>query len=234
MEEVNLFVAFGAGFLSFISPCVLPLFPVFLSYITGMSVNEIKNENAMLTKRSLLHTAFFLLGFSATFIILGFATSAIGEFLIEYRNIIRQFGAILMVFFGFVMIGLFNFEFLMKERKVSFKNRPAGYFGSVLIGMAFSMSWTPCVGPILMAVVGLAASEPDLGVVLMLSYSLGFSVPFFVLSFFVGKLGWIKRNGAKLVKIGGYIMIILGVVLFFDWMRILTGYLSSVFGFRGF
>jgi cytochrome c-type biogenesis protein len=234
MEEVNIFLAFGAGFLSFISPCVLPLYPVFLSYVTGMSVNELKAENAMLQKRSLLHTLFFLIGFSSIFVMLGFATTTIGEALIIYRDYIRQFGAILMVFFGFVMIGFFNFEFLMKERKISFKNRPTGYLGSVLIGMAFSMSWTPCVGPILMSVIGLAASNPDTGVLLMTSYSLGFSIPFFILSFFIGKLGWIKRHSSLLVKIGGYIMIIMGIALFFDWMRLLTGYLSTVFGFQGF
>src|SRR5690606_35240688 len=232
--EVNIFLAFGAGFLSFISPCVLPLYPIFLSYITGMSVSELKNDNAMLSRRSLLHTLCFIIGFSAIFVILGFYTSMIGEWLIEYRTLIRQLGAILMVFFGLVMAGLLNFKFLMKERKISFKNRPAGYLGSVLIGIAFSMSWTPCVGPILMAVIGLAASNPDLGVVLMVAYSLGFSIPFFALSFFIGKLGWIKRNGDKLVKIGGYIMILVGIALFFDWMRLLTAYLASFFGWQGF
>ncbi|MRG85304.1 cytochrome c biogenesis CcdA family protein [Salinibacillus xinjiangensis] len=233
-EEVNIFIAFGAGFLSFISPCVLPLYPVFLSYITGMSVNEIKTENAMLTRRSMLHTISFLIGFSAIFIVLGFATSTIGEILIQYRDYIRQFGAILMVFFGLVMVDLLKFDFLMKEKRVSFKNRPSGYFGSILIGSAFSLSWTPCMGPILVAVVGLAATNPDTGVIMMTAYSLGFSIPFLVLSFFVGKLDWIKRNGEKLVKIGGAVMILMGIALFFDWMRLLTGYLAGLFGFQGF
>ncbi|MBO8155135.1 MAG: sulfite exporter TauE/SafE family protein [Bacillaceae bacterium] len=234
MEGVNIFLAFGAGFLSFVSPCVLPLYPVFLSYVTGMSVSELKSDNAMLRKRSLLHTLFFLVGFSAIFVMLGFATYSIGEFLISYRDYIRQIGAILMVFFGFVMIGFFNFKFLMKERRITFKNRPSGYFGSLLIGMAFSMSWTPCTGPILAAVISLAATDPDTGVVLMSAYSLGFSIPFFILSFFVGKMEWIKKNSEKLVKIGGYIMIVFGIALFFDWMYKITSYLSSLFGFTGF
>ncbi|TCT26665.1 cytochrome c-type biogenesis protein [Melghiribacillus thermohalophilus] len=234
MEGVNIFIAFGAGFLSFISPCVLPLYPVFLSYVTGMSVTELKADHAMLRKRSLLHTLFFLVGFSAIFIMLGFATYSIGEFLLSYRDYIRQIGAILMVFFGFVMIGFFNFDFLMKERRITFKNRPSGYFGSFLIGMAFSMSWTPCTGPILAAVISLAATDPDTGIILMSAYSLGFSVPFFILSFFIGKLDWIKRNSEKLVRIGGYVMIGLGIALFFDWMYKITAYLSSLFGFTGF
>ncbi|MCP8616422.1 cytochrome c biogenesis CcdA family protein [Salirhabdus salicampi] len=234
MTEVNIFLAFGAGFLSFISPCVLPLYPVFLSYITGMSVDELKSENALLKKRSMLHTIFFLLGFSSIFVMIGFATYTIGEFLIEYKTYIRQLGAILMVFFGFVMIGFFNFQFLLKERRVSFKHRPSGYLGSAFIGMAFSMSWTPCTGPILGAVIAMAYTNPELGLTLMIAYSLGFSIPFLLLSFFIGKMDWIKRNSVKLVTVGGYIMIFLGIMLFFDWMRILTNYLANLFGFTGF
>ncbi|RPF55904.1 cytochrome c biogenesis CcdA family protein [Aquisalibacillus elongatus] len=232
--DVNIFLAFGAGFLSFISPCVLPLYPVFLSYVTGMSVEELKTENAMLRKRSMLHTLFFLIGFSSIFIMLGFSGYLIGDFLLTYRDLIRQLGAVLIIFFGFVMLGVFNFEFLMKERKVTLKNRPAGYIGTLFIGMAFSMSWTPCTGPILMAVITLAATEPQTSVVLMTAYSLGFSIPFFVLSFFVGKLDWLKRYAKTITKIGGYVLIFLGVALFFDWMRDLTQYLAGLFGFSGF
>ncbi|WP_027963276.1 cytochrome c biogenesis CcdA family protein [Halalkalibacillus halophilus] len=233
MNEVNILLAFGAGFLSFISPCVLPLYPVFLSYVTGMSVDELKNDNAMLRKRSMLHTLFFLIGFSSIFIMLGFSTYYIGEMLYTYRDLIRQIGAILIIFFGFVMIGVFNFEFLMKEKKVTFKNRPTGYIGTLFIGAAFSMSWTPCTGPILAAVISLAAVNPESGVIMMTAYSLGFSIPFFVMSFFIGKMDWIKRNSQRIVTIGGYILIVLGVALFFDWLRILTAYLANFFGFTG-
>ncbi|QKY69113.1 cytochrome c biogenesis CcdA family protein [Lentibacillus sp. CBA3610] len=233
-EEINVFIAFGAGFLSFISPCVLPLYPAFLSYITGMSVNELKDENKMLTRKSLLHTICFLLGFSLIFIMLGFGSSFISEFLEANRDIIRQIGAILIVFFGLVIVGVFNFQFLMKDRKITFKNRPAGFFGSFFIGLAFSLGWTPCMGPILVIVISLAATNPDLGMVMMISYILGFSIPFLVLSFFVGKLSWIRRHSAKIVKIGGYIMIFMGVALYFDWMTDLTAFLASLFGFSGF
>ncbi|MFD2760304.1 cytochrome c biogenesis CcdA family protein [Lentibacillus juripiscarius] len=233
-EEINIFIAFGAGVLSFISPCVLPLYPAFLSYITGMSLNEIKDENKMLNRKSLLHTLFFLLGFSAVFIMLGFGSSFISEFLDANRDIIRQIGAIVIVFFGLVIVGVFNFKFLMKDRKITFKNRPAGFAGSFLIGLAFSLGWTPCMGPILMVVISLAATNPDLGMVLMISYILGFSIPFFILSFFVGNLNWIKRNSSKITKIGGYIMILMGIALFFDWLTDLTSFLASMFGFSGF
>lgn len=234
MEEVSIWLAFGAGFLSFVSPCVLPLYPVFLSYITGMSVEEIKSENAMLRKRSMLHTLFFLLGFSAIFIMIGFSSYFIGEFFIRYQDLIRQVGAIFIIFFGFVMLGIFNFEFLMKERRVTLKNRPAGYAGTFLIGMAFSMSWTPCTGPILGAVIALAYTNPQSGVIMMSAYSLGFAIPFFILSFFIGKLDWLKRNSLKIQRIGGFILIFLGIALFFDWLRIFTAYLADFFGFTGF
>ncbi|ALX47869.1 cytochrome c biogenesis CcdA family protein [Lentibacillus amyloliquefaciens] len=233
-EEINVFIAFGAGLLSFISPCVLPLYPAFLSYITGMSVNELKDENNMLTRKSILHTVCFLIGFSLVFIMLGFGTSFISEFLQANRDIIRQIGAILIVFFGLVIVGVFNFKFLMKDRKITFKNRPAGFFGSFIIGLAFSLGWTPCMGPILVIVISLAATNPDLGMIMMISYILGFSIPFLVLSFFVGKMKWIKQNSAKLTKIGGYIMVFMGIALYFDWMADLTAFLAALFGFSGF
>lgn len=235
MSEINVFLAFGAGFLSFVSPCVLPLFPIFVSYITGMSVHELSEENSMLNRKSIIHTVFFLLGFSAIFIVIGFGSSYAAEFLNVYKELIRQIGAILIIFFGLVIVGVLNFDFLMKDKKIRFKNRPAGYIGSFIIGMAFSMGWTPCTGPILMIVIGLAASDPNLGLIMMISYVLGFAVPFFILSFFVGKLKWIKRHSAKMVKIGGYIMLLVGIALFFDWMTKLTSILVSLFGgFSGF
>ncbi|GAA0444832.1 cytochrome c-type biogenesis protein CcdA [Lentibacillus halophilus] len=233
-EEINIFIAFGAGVLSFISPCVLPLYPAFLSYITGMSVHEIKEENKMLTRKSLLHTLFFLLGFSIIFFVLGFGSMFISEFLKENSAVIRQIGAIVIVFFGLVIIGVLRFDFLMKDKKITFKNRPAGFAGSFLIGLTFSLGWTPCMGPILTFVISLAATNPDLGLVMMISYILGFSIPFFVLSLFVGKLGWIKRHSATIMKIGGYLMILVGIALFFDWMTDLTSFLGGLFGFTGF
>lgn len=234
MVEVNVFLAFGAGVLSFISPCVLPLFPAFLSYITGMSVSEIQTDNKSLTKKSIVHTIIFLLGFSVIFIVLGFSMGFVSQFFETYKSLIRQIGAILVIFFGLVVIGFFNFEFLMKDRKITFKNRPAGYVGSFLIGMAFSMGWTPCMGPILASVVILASQYPEQGALLMVSYVLGFSIPFLILAFFLGKLNMIKKHNVLLMKIGGYVMIFFGVMLFFDWMTKLTSRLAEWTGFYGF
>ncbi|WP_085992110.1 cytochrome c biogenesis CcdA family protein [Oceanobacillus senegalensis] len=234
MSEINIFLAFGAGFLSFVSPCVLPLFPVFLSYITGMSVSEIKDENTKLNKKAIIHTLCFLLGFSSIFIMIGFTTTFISDFLLTYQDLIRQIGAILIIFFGLVIVGVLNFKFLMKDRKITFKNRPAGFFGSFIIGMAFSLGWTPCTGPILAIVLSLAATNPNVGLIMMISYILGFSIPFLVLATFIGKFNWFKKHSQRLIKIGGYIMIFTGIALFFDWMTKLTAFLAGFFGFSGF
>lgn len=233
--DVTLLLAFGAGFLSFISPCTLPIYPAFLSYITGVSVGELKDERGMLQKRSILHTLFFLIGFSIIFIALGFSTSFIGEFFTQYQNLIRQVGAILIIFFGFVILGVFQPKFLMQDKKFSFKNRPSGFIGTVLIGMAFAAGWTPCTGPILISVMALAASNPTSGVIYMTAYVLGFGIPFFILSFFIGKLGWIKRNHVLIMKIGGYAMIMMGILLFFNWMtKIIAWFTRITGGFQGF
>ncbi|MCM3600081.1 cytochrome c biogenesis protein CcdA [Robertmurraya korlensis] len=235
MTDVNVFIALGAGFLSFISPCCLPLYPAFLSYITGMSVGELKTDNAMLQRRSLLHTLFFLVGFSIIFIAIGFGSSFIGEIFAGYQDLIRQLGAIVIVFFGFVIVGILKPESLMREKRYEFKHRPSGYFGSVLIGIAFAAGWTPCTGPILMSVIALAATNPGSGMVYMIAYILGFAIPFFILSFFIGKLQWIKRHNVLIMKIGGYIMIVMGIVLFFDWMTKIIIIFTNMFGgFTGF
>ncbi|GHH96683.1 cytochrome c biogenesis CcdA family protein [Neobacillus kokaensis] len=235
MSDVNIFLALGAGFLSFISPCCLPLYPAFLSYITGMSVDELKTENAMLQKRSLLHTIFFLIGFSVIFIAMGFGTSFIGSFFREYKDLIRQLGGIFIIFFGLVIVGILKPDFMMKDRRFEFKNRPSGYIGSALIGMAFSAGWTPCTGPILAVVLTLAASNPGSGLVYMIAYVLGFAIPFLILSFFIGRMKWIRKHSVKIMKIGGYIMIVMGIVLFFDWMTRIISIFQTFFGdFTGF
>lgn len=233
--HVNLFLAFAAGLLSFISPCTLPIYPGFLSYITGVSVAELKQDNGMLQRRAILHTVCFLIGFSIIFIVLGFSTSVIGHFFYQYRDLLRQIGAILILFFGLVIVGLIQPKFLMKDKKVTFRNRPSGYVGSALIGLGFAAGWTPCMGPILVVVLGLSLSDPGPKIPYMIAYVLGFAVPFFVLSFFLGKLGWIKRHNRKIMQVGGYLMIVMSVFLFFNWMTKFSSYLSSLFGgFQGF
>lgn len=233
--DINVFLAFGAGFLSFISPCTLPLYPAFLSYITGMTLDELKAEKGMLQKRAILHTLFFLIGFSIIFIAIGFSASLAKDFFILYQDLLRQVGAILIVIFGLMIVGLLQIDFLMKDRKFQFKNRPSGYAGSALIGLAFAAGWTPCTGPILMSIIALAGTNPDAGLWYMLAYYFGFAIPFFIMSFFISRMNWIRRNSQKIVKIGGWIMIAVGILLFFDGLDYIIRILSPIFGgFTGF
>lgn len=236
MEEVNVLLAFVAGVLSFISPCCLPLYPAFLSYITGVSLDELENRKGLLQKRALVHTAFFLIGFSIIFIALGFSTSILGEFFIFYGDLVRQIGAILIVLLGLVILGVFKPTFIMKERRITFKDRPAGYLGSSVIGLAFAAGWTPCTGPILAGVIALGVSNPDQALLYMLVYVLGFSIPFFLMSFFIGRMNWIKKYNRIIMKIGGAAMIVMGLFLYFDWMSKIISIVSNNFfnGFTGF
>lgn len=233
--DLNVFIAFGAGLLSFVSPCTLPLYPAFISYITGMSLDDLQSDSKRMNKSGMLHTLFFLLGFSIIFIALGFASSFIGSFFYDNLNLIRQIGAILIVLFGLMISGIFTPDFLMKERKLQFKNRPAGYFGTFLIGLAFSAGWTPCMGPIIGVIIALAGTNPGSGMLYMMSYVIGFAVPFFILSFFVTKISAIRKYSGTIMKIGGYIMIAVGILLFFDGMTYIITWLSPFFGdFTGF
>jgi len=234
-EQLNLLLAFGAGLLSFISPCSLPLYPAFLSYVTGVSLNELKEEKGMLNKKALVHTLLFLLGFSAIFMALGFSTSFIGTIFIQYQDLLRQIGAIIIVFFGLVVLGIFNFDLLMSEKRVQFKKRPKGYIGSVLIGMGFAAGWTPCTGPILAGVIALGVSDPERGMLYMLFYVLGFSIPFLIMSMFIGKMKFLQNRSGLFMKIGGSLMIVMGILLYFDMMTKIIAFLTPFFGdFTGF
>lgn len=235
MGEVTLLLAFGAGLLSFISPCSLPLYPAFLSYITGMTVDELKNDRGILRRKALIHTVLFLLGFSIIFLAIGLSTSFIGEFFLAYQDLLRQLGAIILVFFGLVLTGILNFNFLLKDRKVQFRKRPSGYLGSVLIGLGFAAGWTPCTGPILAGVIAMGVANPGMGLLYMAFYVLGFSIPFLIMSFFLDRMTFLKKHANRFMIIGGILMIIMGIVLFFDWMTVIIELLIPVFGgFTGF
>ncbi|WP_214789486.1 cytochrome c biogenesis protein CcdA [Exiguobacterium sp. s21] len=235
MAEVSLLLAFGAGLLSFLSPCALPLYPAFLSYITGVSVNELKTGKGAMKKSALIHTVLFLVGFSIIFLALGLSTSFIGYFFFENADLLRQLGAILMVFFGLVLTGVLKFDFLLSDKKVHFQKRPSGYTGSVVIGLGFAAGWTPCTGPILAAVIAMGIADPSRGLLYMLFYVLGFAIPFLLMSFFIEKMTFLKKRSAQFMSIGGGLMVIMGLMLYFDMMTDVIAYLSQFTGgFTGF
>ncbi|MGL4521999.1 MAG: cytochrome c biogenesis CcdA family protein [Bacilli bacterium] len=230
--DVTLWLSFVAGFLSFISPCCLPVYPAFLSYITGMDVQNNGKSNMMFR---MLHTAVFLLGFSVIFIALGLAASQFGYFFTAYSDLIRQIGAVLVILFGLMVLDLLPLGFLNRDVRFQFQKRPAGFIGTFLIGLAFAAGWTPCTGPILGSVFGLMASNPSQGMLYMIAYILGFAVPFFILSFSIDKIKWLRQNGNKIRKIGGVLMIVMGIILYFDWLTLIIIYLMPFFnGWTGF
>ncbi|KGR75005.1 cytochrome c biogenesis CcdA family protein [Ureibacillus manganicus] len=234
-EQITIFLAFGAGLLSFISPCSLPLYPAFLSYVTGMSFNELKEDKGIFQRKALIHTILFLVGFSIIFLALGLSTSIIGKIFIQYQELLRQIGALFMVIFGLVILGFFKFDFLSSEKRIQFKKRPKGYIGSVLIGIGFAAGWTPCTGPILAGVIALGISNPNQGIIYMLFYVLGFAVPFLVMSLFIGRMKFLQKRSDLFMKIGGILMILMGILLYFDLMTMIIAFLTPYFGgFTGF
>ncbi|WP_399630927.1 cytochrome c biogenesis CcdA family protein [Sporosarcina sp. SG10008] len=239
MADISILLAFGAGALTFISPCVFPLYPAFLSYITGMSVAEIQLGELKGQHKAILHTIFFLCGFSIIYLVFGFGTVGSATLLetwyFQYGDVIRQIGAILMVLFGLITIGLLQPKFLMKEHKLHIQNKPAGYLGSVVIGFAFAVGWTPCMGPILAATLALVGANPSQGLWYMAAYVLGFSIPFLLMAFFITKFTWIKKYSGPVMKIGGGIMVGMGIILFFDKLTLINSLVQPIFGdFQGF
>lgn len=153
----------------------------------------------------------------------------------QYGDLIRQIGAVLMVVFGLITIGILQPNFLMKERKININKKPAGYFGSAVIGLAFAIGWTPCTGPVLAATLTLVGTNPSLGIWYMVAYILGFSVPFLLLAFFSSKFMFIKKYSQLIMKTGGGIMITMGIILFFDKFTLINSLLQPIFGdFQGF
>ncbi|MFD1407289.1 cytochrome c biogenesis CcdA family protein [Kroppenstedtia eburnea] len=237
MADVSIWLAFGAGVLSFISPCCLPLYPSYISYITGVSVSQLQdtNQSRQMKRATMLHTLFFILGFSIIFFALGFSASWVGSFFSEYRNLIRMLGGVLIAVMGLFMLGLFKPGFLIREKRLEVGKKRWGYVGSSVIGMAFAAGWTPCVGPILVSVLALAASNPSAGLAYITAYTLGFAIPFFIMAFFLGRTRWILKYSSSLMKAGGALMVVFGVLLYTNRMTILIAWLTELFGgFTGF
>ena len=236
LNQVSLFAAFSAGLLSFISPCVLPLVPSYVSYITGLSLEQLTDveERQHVRKAILLNSLLFILGFSTVFIAFGASASFIGQILYEYQDIIRKLGAVLIIIFGFYMLGILKMDFLMREHHlVQFNNRPVGYVGSFLIGTAFAAAWTPCVGPILGAILAYASTTESMkdGIFLLASYSVGLGLPLFITAFSVDSfLNYFKKaqlymRGVSVV--GGVFLIMAGVMIYGDSFSRLTSFLEQ-------
>jgi cytochrome c-type biogenesis protein len=231
---VGMLLAVGAGALSFLSPCVLPIFPAYLSYITGISVKELQgNQNSKIRKKLLSHSIVFLSGVSLVFISLGASASFLGEWIQillmgDSGLLIQRIAGIFIVVMGLFIAGWINITNLMKEKRFQFSKRPAGYIGTFFIGLGFAAGWTPCIGPIFGSILLLAASNPGQGLLYTVMYVIGFALPFLILTFFLGSTKWIVRRSEVIMKVGGVIMIIMGTVLFLGLMPLITGFLLEL------
>jgi cytochrome c-type biogenesis protein len=234
IQQISLLAAFTAGLLSFISPCVLPLVPSYISYITGLSVEQLADatERQRQRKPIVLNSLIFIAGFSSVFIAFGASASLIGQMLITYQDYIRKIGGLLIIVFGLYLLGVLNLGFLTSEKRLHFRNRPAGYLGSFLIGVAFAAGWTPCVGPVLGTILLYASTTDSLtdGVTLLTSYSLGLGVPLFVTSLGVDSfLAYFKRVRAYLwgvSAVSGIFLVVVGVMIYANSLSLLTGFLE--------
>jgi Cytochrome c biogenesis protein len=228
--DLNVWIALGAGFASFISPCCLPLYPSYLSYITGISVSDLKagGRTGQMRVKMASHTLFFLLGFSLLFYTLGYSVNAFADFFRDNQQLIRQISALLVILMGLFLAGIFQPKFLMRERKLNLSWPKAGYLGSFIFGIGFSAGWSPCVGPILTAILGLQASSPGSWFAMTTAYAIGFAIPFFILAFFLGSARALLRYSNAVMKTGGVLLVVLGILLFTDQMTRITVYLNLI------
>lgn len=230
MKDVSFPLAFVAGVFSFLSPCVLPLVPSYVSFITGVSFEDLKEgtDRKKIRFLTITHSLAFISGFSLIFIALGASSSAVGRFLFEYQEWIRIIGGILVIFFGFFVSGIIRLDFLTRERKFHVSGKPAGYVGSFVVGLTFAAAWTPCIGPILGTILLYASSHASAayGFKLLSVYSLGLAVPFFLSSLmfnsFLSYSGRIRKYMRAIMIASGLLLIIFGILLLTNNVRVLS------------
>ena len=236
-HEISFYLAFAAGVLSFLSPCVLPLLPSYVAFITGLSFEEltVDDPRRKLRRTIISHSLLFILGFSFLFTILGASASLLGQFLANYRDTIRIVGGILIILFGLFISGFLSFGFLQQEKKFHLQRKPLGYMGSFLVGVTFAAGWTPCVGPILSSILLYASTAEDMrsGILLLLFYSLGLGLPFFVcalaLNTFLATFRKARAYFGIFTKVGGVLLIIVGILLLTNSLTLLSEALGRWF-----
>lgn len=239
--DITYWIAFSAGLLSFFSPCVLPLIPSFITYITGISFGDLKQDHPSSKQRWQVasHSLAFVLGFSAVFIALGaiagLASFSVRQMMEEGLVWIQRGGGIMVFLFGIHMTGLFHFGVLLGDKRMTIRNKPSGYLGSFLVGIAFAAGWTPCIGPILGAILALAAgtsSDTAHGIALLSVYSAGLGIPFMLSGLlFHGFLGFFDRfkKHIRIMEIlTGVMMIVVGILLFFNMFNELSSYMYQL------
>ncbi len=230
MKDVSFSLAFLAGILSFLSPCVLPLVPSYITFITGVSFEDLKDgtDRKRIRFLTITNSLAFIAGFSTIFVALGASSSAVGKFMFQYQDWIRNIGGVLVIFFGLFVSGIIRLDFLTRERKFHLTGKPAGYVGTFLVGMTFAAAWTPCIGPILGTILLYASSKgsAEYGFKLLAVYSLGLAVPFFISSLmfnsFLSYSARIRKYMRAIMMVSGIVLIAFGLLLLTNNVRQLT------------
>lgn len=230
--NTTLFIAFLAGLISFLSPCVLPLIPGYISYISGTSFDELveKKKNLVVIK-----TIFFTLGFSFVFIALGSTASFIGKFFLTNSDIFRIIAGLIIIFFSLQLIGIINFKFMNKDIRIFTDQYSHNLAFPVLVGAAFGFGWTPCIGPILGSILTLAAIETNISksIYLLSSYSLGLAIPFIISGILIDKFLFFSKNFIKYIstitKIGGTILLLTGIAILTGQLQVLGFFILEYF-----
>ena len=229
---IELIIAFGAGLISFLSPCVLPLIPGYILYISGSSLNDLIKKKTV----NLIPIILFTLGFSIVFIIFGAASTFLGQVLLQNSYELRIAAGLLIVILSLHIIRVINLKFLNYEKRIQ-TNSNTNFYSPILIGMAFAFGWTPCIGPILGSILVLAATEESInkGIMLLISYSLGLALPFILSGYLIQKFIIFSKNFKKNIylvsKIGGFILLITGVLILTNQLQALGYYLLNIFPF---
>lgn len=236
IKEISYPLAFLAGVLSFLSPCVLPLVPSYVSFITGLAFEELRSsvDRKRILELTVKNSLVFICGFSSVFIALGASSSVLGRLFLDYQDAIRIGGGVLIIIFGFFTADLIRLDFLQMTKKLHFTGKPAGYFGTFLVGMTFAAGWTPCIGPILGSILLVASSQGSTvyGLKLLTVYSAGLAVPFFfsaiAFNAFLSRLSLIGRFMRLIKIVSGLLLIIFGVLLLTNHVRDLATMLPDV------
>lgn len=236
MNEVSYPLAFLAGVLSFLSPCVMPLVPSYVSFITGISFEDLTDSTDKKRIRFLTMTnsLAFIFGFSAIFISLGASSSFIGQFLFQYQDTIRIVGGIIIIIFGLFVMGFIKLDFLTQEKKMHLSGRPSGYAGAFVIGMTFAAGWTPCIGPILGSILLVASTKGSTiaGMQMLAIYSLGLAIPFFISSLafnsFLSYSKKIQRYMRAIMIASGVLLILFGIMLLANKVSQLTKFFPDL------
>jgi len=237
-SQLSIGIAFAAGLASFLSPCVLPLVPIYLAQLVGPAVYQSTESKKQVTTRitMFLHAVIFVAGFTLTFVALGATASVLGSFLHEQRVLLRQAGGVLLIVVGLHLTGLLKLPFLHWQKRIEYRPRHPGYPASLLIGIIFAIAWSPCIGPILGSILVMAASAPTLqsGVLLLLAYALGLGLPFLLLGLgfdrFSRLLKNLKPHLRRIELVTGVIMIGVGVMIFFNLLLQLNAYFNFSLG----